>query len=364
MVDRFSSDYQLVADVTALCRKAEPNFPKLTASVPFEVASALSQLASIFISTHEGSTPPNQETAERLRSTEGWANVLIVQRWTDTASRPAQPSPPRWVPGAAPVRPASNAPGGPLAAPGPGFSAPLPPAPRYGGRRERKWRDLAPRRPERLPRMGKSRRTTPPGPGTSSPPDLGGSRKGTQPGSTGSRPRSQLEQAMAEAITPGRLVWNPPDTMPFAKPTRVEVRVAVSRDLDQELVEGLTGSAETRFEDLPTSPFMGVVLRGDGFDITSLSDRDQLVAEDGYATWEFDVRPSSRGVLKLQLCVSLRIPIAGRPDERQSVPVLERTVHVHVGVPKLAVQFAGRNWQWFVGTAVAAAGVAAGIWQG
>jgi hypothetical protein len=108
---------------------------------------------------------------------------------------------------------------------------------------------------------------------------------------------------------------------------------------------------------------MGVRLQGTGFDITALSDADQPVGDDGYAMWEYDVRPTAHGLLNLQLCVSLRIPVAGRPDERRSVPVLERSVTVHVGAPTLVVEFAARNWQWLLGTFAGLGGVIA-AWKG
>lgn len=175
--------------------------------------------------------------------------------------------------------------------------------------------------------------------------------------------RSQVDEALRRAITPGRLLWNPPGSMPFGKPTRVEVRVAVSEDLDDELRRGLSGPGMPRLEDLPVSPFMGVHLRGHGFDVVALSDADQPVGYEGYTTWEFDVTPTARGLLKLQLCVSLRVPIRGRPDERRSIPVLERTVEVQVRTSILVRQFAVRNWQWLLGS-VAGLGAVIGAWKG
>jgi hypothetical protein len=158
-------------------------------------------------------------------------------------------------------------------------------------------------------------------------------------------------------------MWNPPESMPYQKTTRVEVRVARSAELDEELRTGLRGHGTPRLEDLATSPFMGVHLQGDGFRIDALSEPDQPVEESGYAMWEFDVRPTSRGILTLQLCVSLRIPIEGRPDERRSVPVLERSVSVEVTTPVLIRRFMVANWQWIC-TSVVGLGGAIAAWKG
>jgi hypothetical protein len=158
-------------------------------------------------------------------------------------------------------------------------------------------------------------------------------------------------------------MWNPAETMPYGEDSRVEVRIAVSEGLDEELRAGLKGAGDPRFEDLSVSSFMGVTLRGKDFEIRSLSDDDQPVPGAGYATWEFDVRPKRGGTLTLQLCVSVRIPIPGRPDERRSVPVLERAVRVHVGQTARVLQFVGRNWQWML-VSLAGLGTAIAGWKG
>jgi hypothetical protein len=52
----------------------------------------------------------------------------------------------------------------------------------------------------------------------------------------------------------------------------------------------------------------------------------------------------------------MRVPLPDRPDERVSVPVLERTVQVRVAPLYATKTFAAKNWQWLVATSVATGG--------
>jgi hypothetical protein len=115
-----------------------------------------------------------------------------------------------------------------------------------------------------------------------------------------------------------------------------------------------------RIEDVPTSTFMGVELRGESFAIVGLSPLEQIVAPT--ARWEFDVKPLHSGVQTLTLSVSLRLDHLG-PDvmagSRIAVPVVERQIRIRVNFGFEARSFLARYWQWLVGTAIAVGGVVA-----
>ena len=166
-----------------------------------------------------------------------------------------------------------------------------------------------------------------------------------------------VRSAFAELVQPGRLLFNPPDRMQLGDTERVEVRLTRTLTLDAELLKDLRGHGEPRLEDIPTSPLMAVTLKGDGFRITPYSDEEQSVTPDRITTWEFDIRALKRGQQRLVISVSLRIPVAGQPLERKSIPVREATIDVQVGAPALIVRFVSANWQWFVGTVIAIAAV-------
>jgi hypothetical protein len=146
-------------------------------------------------------------------------------------------------------------------------------------------------------------------------------------------------------------LFNPPDRMQLGHTERVEVRLTRTLTLDEELLKDLRGHGMPQLEEIPTSPLMAVSLKGDGFQITSYSDDEQLVTQDGITMWEFDIRALKRGQQRLVMSVSLRIPVAGQP--RQSMPVREVNIDVQVGAFAFVWYWMASDWRWLIGTVIA-----------
>ncbi len=166
-----------------------------------------------------------------------------------------------------------------------------------------------------------------------------------------------IRAAVDDVVTEGRIAFNPPSRMRQGEVERVEVGIARSPEQDNELLRGLLGRGPVQLDDIETSPFMAVELRGDGFRVTALNpteNSEQLLRPT--ARWAFDVLPERSGARKLQVSVALRVPLPGRGDERISVPVLERQVVVEVDARYVSEQFLRRNWQWLFATGAGLAG--------
>lgn len=166
-----------------------------------------------------------------------------------------------------------------------------------------------------------------------------------------------VRAAITDTVTPGLLAFNPPTEMRQGRLERVEVRVARSGDLQELLTTGLRGRGVPITEEIETSPFMGVELFGDGFEVKPLSATEQLVAQ--LACWEYDVRPLRAGTLTLVLSVTMRIALPERPDERIAVPVFERSIRVRIDPVYRSRQFVADNWQWLTATALGVGGALA-----
>jgi len=184
------------------------------------------------------------------------------------------------------------------------------------------------------------------------------SRRGSSRRSHRSKDPSPLmttvESVVSRTVRPGRLMFNPPTEMRQGQTERLEVGVSGSRELDIELRRDLRGRGIVQYEDVTTSPFMTVLLRGDGFAVTILSPAEQLVAP--VARWEYDVTPNRAGNRELQLCVSMRIAMPGMPLEQIAIPVFERRIHVRVDPIYATRYFTTQHWQWLVGTLIGLAG--------
>jgi hypothetical protein len=161
--------------------------------------------------------------------------------------------------------------------------------------------------------------------------------------------QAAIDAAVDEIVKEGRLLFNPPDQMRQGRVERLEVAIARTKGLDEKLRLMVRGPGSPQIEDVETSPFMAVELTGAAFEVTPLnSATEQLLRPT--ALWEFDVLPQRSGQQKLRVSVAMRIPLPNRPDEKVSVPVLEREIRVAVD-PRYTVQhFIRQNWQWCLAT--------------
>jgi hypothetical protein len=169
-----------------------------------------------------------------------------------------------------------------------------------------------------------------------------------------------IDRAVSQAVTEGRVLFNPPERMRQGRLERVEVAIARTKDLDDVLRQMVRGRGQAHIEDVETSPFMAVELKGRGFDVTPLQgagSTEQLLHPT--ALWEFDVLPKRSGSQTLQVSVAMRIPLLDRPDERISIPVLERHIQVVIDPRYGSQQFLKRNWQWLIATLAGLGGAVA-----
>ncbi len=174
--------------------------------------------------------------------------------------------------------------------------------------------------------------------------------------------QAAVDAALDEVVTDGRLLISAAEDMRQGTVERVEVAIARHKELDSELRQVVTVATAAPIEDVETSPFMTVELKGSAFDITPLDPKgggEQLLRPT--ALWQFDVIPQRSGSQQLKVCVAMRIPIQGRPDERVSVPVVERSVRVRVNAGYNTRRFIRAHWQWCLVT-IAGLGGAIGAW--
>jgi hypothetical protein len=182
-------------------------------------------------------------------------------------------------------------------------------------------------------------------------------RVATPPATVGSATQDAITSAVSTYVSEGRLLFNPPHQMRLGRTERVAVALSQRPGLDAELRQLAGAEPSTPTEAVETSPFMEVELKGPAFDITPLhvgGGSEQMLRP--LALWQYDVTPQRRGSHGLHLCVAMRIPLPGRPDERVSIPVLERRVVITVDVRYAVVHFVRSHWQWLVATVSGLAG--------
>jgi putative effector of murein hydrolase len=100
-----------------------------------------------------------------------------------------------------------------------------------------------------------------------------------------------------------------------------------------------------------------VHLSGKSFDITGLGHEEQVVADEGFTQWSWDVVPLEAGVKVLSLIITFRIYAYVR-EEVIDYPVLERAIIVRVSPVYSTTRFVRRHWQWVIGTVVGSGSLA------
>jgi hypothetical protein len=155
---------------------------------------------------------------------------------------------------------------------------------------------------------------------------------------------SRLEAAI-DALPIGQVLFNHPTEMELRKPDSVKVRISQSllEDLSHDLKKGGT----TKRNQIPVSASMRVEVSGDPyFNVTPLSEEEQLITRKGFSEWSFTVIPQKAGTWPLHLRVSAVIHTPWGSDKFKSYPVKDEDVRVRVTVIGAVGNFLSDNWQW------------------
>jgi hypothetical protein len=92
---------------------------------------------------------------------------------------------------------------------------------------------------------------------------------------------------------------------------------------------------------------MSARLYGDGFDVTTHSDQGQVVPDNQFAEWDYDITPMRSGTLTLTLVVAIRYKLLGS-EETTDLPALTREITVQVNRWWTVQRFAAENWQYLL----------------
>src|SRR4051794_39146901 len=108
---------------------------------------------------------------------------------------------------------------------------------------------------------------------------------------------TEMQSHSPQAVPPGTILWNPPDTMKGGRGETIEVRLGDATVAEKALREGLHGRGMPNVDRLEISPLMRVALIGDKDDflIQGVNSADQLVRPGQVSRWDFHVVPLRSG---------------------------------------------------------------------
>lgn len=155
----------------------------------------------------------------------------------------------------------------------------------------------------------------------------------------------EVLQQEIERLPIGKISFNPPATMKVGVKERIETRI--SRDINTDLVTSLKGRGLPHVEELTVSELMKVRLSGVDFEINTLNEEEQIIANTGFTEWAWDVTPQNSGnkVLHLHVTLRIRLPFG---EERKDHPVLDRKIVVQVNPIYSVKIFVATYWKWLI----------------
>ena len=145
------------------------------------------------------------------------------------------------------------------------------------------------------------------------------------------------EELIKRELERGAILYNPPERMRVGVVNRVEVRI--TRELTDELSEGLQGEGTPRVEELLVGTFMRAKLEGSAFDTTQIGSGVQQLAATGFREWRWDVTPIASGNQSLFFTISVL-----HKNTLIEEKVFERRIDVAVNPGYSSVNWLRNNW--------------------
>lgn len=162
---------------------------------------------------------------------------------------------------------------------------------------------------------------------------------------------SLIIEEQIKSLKQGQILFNPAKQMKVGVTEIVEARIA--KEINEHIAKGLQGRGVPQVEQIKVGTFMKVHLGGDEFEIKLRSNsEEQLIANEGFTTWEWDVTPHKGGPHTLLLTVTVRLKLPNGKEETQDYPVFRRPIDVVVDPVFSIKDFIVKYWQWVIGTLI------------
>ena len=161
-------------------------------------------------------------------------------------------------------------------------------------------------------------------------------------------------------LSPGLILFDPPETMTVGIPEKVTVRIAKS--FTDEMLSGLSRRPTfDSLEQIGTS--MKVQLKSDpgDFDIVAINSEEQAITDRGFTEWNWGVSPNTSGEHRLYI---VAVIVAG--DKVKDHQPYEKVINVKVNPVYSTKKFARNNWAYILTTILGGTSIiggAVGLWR-
>jgi lipoprotein NlpI len=169
---------------------------------------------------------------------------------------------------------------------------------------------------------------------------------------------SSIIKTRIESFKQGKILFNPPYIMQVGEKEVLEVRISTG-DIEH-FEDNLLGIGKPQIESIKVGSFMRVNLKSlkeESFKIFSKSSEEQVVMDNGFTQWIFEVTPLKSGTQHLLLIATIRIRINDKYEEKFDHPAFKKEILIKSNMLYSAKLFTEQNWQYiattFIGSGIA-----------
>lgn len=166
---------------------------------------------------------------------------------------------------------------------------------------------------------------------------------------TANQTKSDLELLIENEVNKlrnGRILYNIPEYMKVGQTEIIEVRI--EKSTTDVFVKNLQGSGNYEIGDIKTAPLMKVKLicEGNKLQVVEVSDAEQIVIDNHYTQWVWDITPLKSGQAFISLIVSFKLSIPNQVDKYQDYVLFNKQINVKINPLFSLSSFIAKYWQW------------------
>lgn len=161
---------------------------------------------------------------------------------------------------------------------------------------------------------------------------------------------TEITEVFTKQLFSAALAFIIPDTANIKEEIKAQLLInpgLTPKELEKELTK--TGVATSR--DIKVSRVVKATITAPDFDVTRITDEEQILTDDQSTEWLWSLAPRSAGSHEVSLTVTAIITTAGR-ESRHHIKTFEKTMTIAITPAQVLQDWWSRYWQWVVSTLI------------
>jgi len=157
---------------------------------------------------------------------------------------------------------------------------------------------------------------------------------------------SQRREISTKKLFSASLAFSVPDKANIDDDIKAQLLIDTQKEL-QELEQNLTVSGNKSSNKIQISRVVKATVSAPDFEVTNVTDSEQLILENQTTEWLWTLRPKSVGTHSVNLVITAIITYEGR-DKPFHVKTFDKTVTIEITPKQFIKSWLGENWKWVI----------------